>query len=201
VTEVVLFHSVYGRTPGVCEFAATLEESGHTVHVPDLFDGRVFADLAEGVAHAAAIGFDTVVERGRRAVDGLPPGCVYAGFSLGVLPAQALAQTRPGARGALLYSGCVPATAFAARWPDGVPVQVHGMVDDEVFAGEGDLDAARALAIAAEDAELYLYAGRAHLFADPGLPGYDAAAAAMLTARTLRFLDRVGVRLGDRVGL
>ena len=192
MTEVVLFHSVHGRTPGLLQFAAVLEQAGHTVHVPDLFGGRVFATLADGLAHAQQVGFDAVVTRGREAVADLPAACVYAGFSLGVLPAQALAQTRPGARGALLYSGCVPATAFGARWPDGLPVQVHGMVDDEVFAGEGDLDAARALVAAAEDAELYLYAGSAHLFADPGLPGYDAVAAHQLTARTLRFLERVG---------
>jgi dienelactone hydrolase len=192
VAEVVVFHSVHGRTPGLLAFAATLREAGHTVHAPDLFEGRVFADPAAGIAHAHEVGSDTVVARGRRAVEGLPAACVYAGFSLGVLPAQALAQTRPGARGALLYSGCVPATTFGARWPDGLPLQVHGMVDDEVFAGAGDLDAARALVAAAEDGELYLYAGSAHLFADPGLPGFDAAAAHQLTARTLRFLERVG---------
>ncbi|MGY1743343.1 MULTISPECIES: dienelactone hydrolase family protein [unclassified Blastococcus] len=192
MAEVVVFHSVHGLTPGVRAFAGTLGDAGHTVHAPDLFDGRVFADLASGSAHAREIGFDTVVARGRRAVDGLPGGCVYAGFSLGVLPAQALAQTRPGARGALLYSGCVPATAFADRWPADVPVQVHGMAGDEVFAGEGDLDAARTLVSCAADGELYLYAGTAHLFADPGLPGYDPDAARMLTARTLGFLERVG---------
>ncbi len=192
MAEVVVFHSVHGLTPGVHGFAGALRDAGHTVHAPDLFEGRVFPDLGDGVAHAQDVGFDTVVERGRRAVDDLPADCVYAGFSLGVLPAQALAQTRPGARGALLYSGCVPATAFADRWPGGVPVQVHGMVDDEIFAREGDLDAARALVACTDEAELFLYQGRGHLFADPGLPTYDASAAALLTARTLRFLDRVG---------
>lgn len=192
MAEVVVFSSVHGCTPGLRGFAGVLEQAGHTVHVPDLLEGRLFADLAAGVAHAEEIGFDTVVERGRRAVEGLPAGCVYAGFSLGVLPAQALVQTRPGARGALLYSGCAPPTAFADRWPAGVPVQVHGMADDALFAGEGDLDAARALVACSDEAELFLYPGEAHLFADPGLPGYDAAAAQLLTTRTLRFLERVG---------
>ncbi len=191
MAEVVVFHSVHGCTPGVRGFAAELEQAGHTVHVPDLFEGRRFADLAAGAAHAGEVGYDAIVGRGRRAVEALPAGCVYAGFSLGVLPAQALAQTRPGARGALLFSGCVPATAFADRWPAGVPVQVHGMADDELFAGEGDLDAARALVACSEDGELFLYPGTAHLFADPGLPGYDRAAAHLLTTRTLRFLERV----------
>jgi dienelactone hydrolase len=195
VAEIVVFHSVHGRTPGLHGFAGSLAAAGHTVHVPDLFDGRVFAAQAAGVAHARAIGFDALVERGRRAVADLPGGCVYAGFSLGVLPAQALAQTRLGARGALLYSGCVPATAFADRWPGGVPVQVHGMTEDPVFVREGDLDAARALVACTDDAELFLYPGRAHLFADPGLPGHHAEAAALLTARTLRFLERVDSRV------
>ncbi|MGY1773774.1 dienelactone hydrolase family protein [Blastococcus sp. SYSU D00813] len=191
MAEVVVFSSVHGCTPGLAGFRRALADAGHAVHAPDLLDGRTFTTLADGVAYAEGIGFDTVVERGRRAVDGLPGGCVYAGFSLGVLPAQALAQTRPGARGALLYSGCVPATTFADRWPAGVPVQVHGMTDDALFTGEGDLDAARALVACSEDAELFLYPGTAHLFADPGLPGYDEAAARLLLARTLRFLERV----------
>lgn len=178
MAEVVVFSSVHGRTRGLLAFGRALEDAGHTVHVPDLLDGETFAALADGAAHVQRIGFDTVVERGRRAVDGLPGGCVYAGFSLGVLPAQALTQTRPGARGTLLYSGCVPATAFAARWPADVPLQVHGMADDELFTGDGDLDAARALVACSQDAELFLYPGTAHLFADPGLPGYDEAAAA-----------------------
>ena len=194
MAEVVVFHSVHGLTPGVRGFAAELEEVGHTVHVPDLFEGRLFDRQDDGVAHARRIGFDTVVARGRRAVEDLPASCVYAGFSFGVMPAQALAQTRPGARGALLFSGCLPATAFSARWPQDLPVQVHGMAEDDDFAGEGDLDAARALVACAGDAELFLYAGRAHLWADPGLPGYDAPAARLLTVRTLRFLERLDQR-------
>jgi hypothetical protein len=39
---------------------------------------------------------------------------VYAGFSLGVLPAQSLAQTRSGALGALLFHSCVPVSEFGS---------------------------------------------------------------------------------------
>ena len=113
----------------------------------------------------------------------------YAGFSLGVLPAQKLAQTRPGARGALLFYSCVPASEFGAAWPDGVAVQVHGMDADPIFVGEGDVDAARALVAEAEDAELFLYPGDRHIFADSSLSSYDADAAALLVRRVLDFLD------------
>jgi dienelactone hydrolase len=189
MTEVVLFHHAQGLTPGVAAFAGELRRAGHTVHTPDLFEGRTFGSIEEGMAHAQEIGFpDEVIARGDRAVEGLPAGLVYAGFSLGVLPAQKLAQTRPGARGALLFYSCVPVAAFGSAWPGGVPVQVHGMDADPVFVGEGDIDAARELTGQAEDAELFLYPGDQHYFADSSLPSYDADATALLIQRVLGFL-------------
>ncbi len=191
MADVVLFHHALGLTPGVATFAGELRRAGHRVHTPDLFEGRTFADIDAGLAHAQEIGFMTVVERGVAAAEALPTDVVYAGFSLGVLPAQMLAQTRAGARGALLFYSCVPLGEFAPAWPEGVPVQVHGMEDDPIFAGEGDLDAARALVASTEDAELFLYGGDQHYFADSTLPSYDAEAAALLLRRTLDFLDAV----------
>ncbi len=189
MVEVVLFHHALGLTPGVVAFADELRRAGHTVHTPDLFEGRTFATLEEGVAHAEAVGFGEVIARGVRAVVGLPAELVYAGFSLGVLPAQKLAQTRPRARGALLCSSCVPVSEFGSAWPDGVPVQVHGMDADPLFVGEGDLDAARALVESTGQAKLFLYPGDQHYFADSSLPSYDADAAALLLRRVLGFLS------------
>jgi dienelactone hydrolase len=189
MTEVVLFHHAQGLTSGIVAFADELRRAGHTVHTPDLFEGRTFDTLEEGVAHAEEIGFGVVIERGVRAVDGMPPELVYAGFSLGVLPAQSLAQTRAGARGALLFHSCVPVSEFGSAWPDGVPVQVHAMDADPIFVGDGDIDAARALVDNAEDAELFLYSGDQHLFTDSSLSSYDADATALLSQRVLAFLD------------
>jgi dienelactone hydrolase len=189
MAEVVLFHHALGLTPGVVAFAGTLRAAGHTVHTPDLFAGRTFGSIEEGIAYAEEIGFPgEVLDRGARAVEALPAGLVYAGFSLGVLPAQKLAQTRPGARGALLFYSCAPVTAFGTRWPTGVPVQVHGMDADPMFMSEGDVDAARELIGQAEDGELFLYPGDQHYFADSTLPSYDPGAAALLTERVLGFL-------------
>ncbi|MGN9840952.1 dienelactone hydrolase family protein [Nonomuraea sp. H19] len=191
MAEVLVFHHTHGLTPGVHDFAEGLRRAGHTVHVPDLYEGRVFDSFAQGVGHAQEVGFDVIIERGRAAAGGLPGELVYAGFSLGVLPAQSLAQTRSGAKGALLFSACVPPAEFGV-WPEGVPVQVHGMASDPIFAEEGDLDAARALVAALADAELFLYPGDQHLFADNSLPSYDKHAAALLAERVLGFLGRVG---------
>ena len=177
-----------GADPRGRAFAEELRRAGHTVHTPDLYDGRTFDTIDDGIAYAKEIGFGEVIERGVRAADGLPAELVYAGFSLGVLPAQKLAQTRPGARGALLFYACVPVSEFGSTWPDGVPVQVHGMDADPYFVGEGDIDAARELVEEAEDAELFLYPGDQHYFADSSLPSYDADAAALLTRRVLDFL-------------
>jgi dienelactone hydrolase len=189
MAEVVVFHHSQGLTPGIVAFTDEVRRAGHTVHAPDLFDGRTFGSIEEGMGYAEQIGFpDGVIERGVRAVEGLPAGLVYAGFSLGVLPAQKLAQTRPGARGALLFYSCVPVSAFGSGWPEGVPVQVHGMDADPIFVGEGDIDAARDLVQRAGDAQLFLYPGDQHYFADSSLPSYDPDATALLLRRVLDFL-------------
>jgi dienelactone hydrolase len=188
LSEVVLFHHALGLTPGVVAFAEELRGAGHTVHTPDLYEGLTFESLDAGLAHAQHVGFMNIIERGTDAVETLPAELVYAGFSLGVLPAQKLAQTRPGARGALLFYSCVPADEFAPGWPEDVPVQVHGMDADPIFVGEGDVDAARALVASTERAELFLYEGDQHYFADRTLPSYDPAAAGLLVRRTLAFL-------------
>ncbi|MFE0753540.1 dienelactone hydrolase family protein [Inquilinus sp. NPDC058860] len=193
MAEVLLFHHAQGLTPGVCAFADALRAAGHVVHAPDLFDGRIFGSIDEGMAHIREAGFDDLRERGVRIADDLPSGLVYAGFSFGVLPAQKLAQTRPGARGALLFHSCLPISGDWAfgPWPEGVPVQIHGMDADPIFVGEGDIDAAREIVAKAEDAELFLYPGDQHYFADSSLPSYDPEATALLTRRVLGFLGRV----------
>ncbi|MGH9119632.1 MAG: dienelactone hydrolase family protein [Acidimicrobiales bacterium] len=188
MAEVLLFHHAHGQTAGFLDFADELRRAGHTVHAPDLYDGRAFDTLEGGVAHAGEIGFGEVMERGVRAADGLPDAVVYAGFSLGVMPAQKLAQTRPAARGALLFNACLPPSEFGS-WPADVPVQVHAMEADPFFVDDGDLDAARALVESAEHAELFLYPGDQHLFADASLPSYDVDAAALLRQRVLEFLE------------
>jgi dienelactone hydrolase len=189
--EILLFHHAQGQTPGFLAFAEELRQAGHTVHAPDLYQGRTFSTLAEGVAHAQNVGFDTILQRGRSAAAQLPDALVYAGFSLGVMPAQMLAQTRPGAKGALLFHACVPTSAFGSDWPESVPLQVHAMDGDEFFVKEGDLDAARHLVETIENAELYLYPGDQHLFVDASLPSYDQDAATLLRQRVLHFLKSV----------
>ena len=190
MAEIVLYHHVQGLTGGVNAFADTLRRAGHTVHVPDLLDGRTFATLEDGMAHANEVGFGTIMDRGVAAAEALSPDLVYAGLSLGVMPAQRLAQTRAGARGALLLHGCVPVSEFSDAWPAGVPVQVHGMDADPFFTEEGgDLDAARDLVASSDLAELYLYPGKEHLFTDSSLASYDEDATTLLTQRVLEFLE------------
>ena len=191
MAEILLFHHAHGLTSGVREFAERLRRAGHVVHVPDLYEGRVFDDLEVGVAHAQEVGFGTIMERALNAAEPLPHELVYAGFSLGAMRAQMLTQTRPGAKGALLFHSCVPPSEFGSEWPEGVPVQVHGMDADPFFVEEGDIDAARALVETTPDAELFLYPGDQHLFADSSLPAYTPDAARLLMERVLSFLDRV----------
>jgi dienelactone hydrolase len=189
MAEIVLFHHALGLTTGVTAFADELRKAGHIVHTPDLFDGRIFDDIEQGMSFVHEVGFGEVIKRGEQAVQDLPSKLVYAGFSLGVVPAQKLAQTRRGARGALFFYACVPVTEFGEAWPKELPVQVHGMDADPIFVGEGDIDAARALIAQAEHGELFLYPGNQHYFADSSLPSYDAEATALLLRRVLKFLS------------
>ncbi|CAA9273468.1 MAG: hypothetical protein AVDCRST_MAG57-3287 [uncultured Blastococcus sp.] len=188
MAEVLLFHHALGLTSGVHSFADRLRAAGHVVHTPDLFEGRTFAGVDEGVAHAQAIGFGTVLERGRAAAEGLPDRLVYAGASLGVMPAALLAQTRPGAVGALFLHGAVPLDEFGdGTWPDGVPLQVHTMADD----AWGDVDVARQLGEQVPGAEVFRYPGDRHLFTDDSCADFDAPAAALVLERALDLLARV----------
>ena len=196
MAEVVVFHHVQGLTDGMLAFAEQLRAGGHTVHTPDLFDGQRPQTVEDGVAHVGRVGDEVLAERAERAVADLPEGLVYAGFSWGAATAQRLAQTRPGARGALLYEACIPLTGDWAfgPWPEGVPVQIHGMDQDPFFALEGDIDAARQLVdtVGPELAELYVYPGDRHLFTDSSLPSYDAEATALVVKRSRELLDRLG---------
>jgi dienelactone hydrolase len=185
MAEVLLFHHAQGLTAGCLSFADGLRAAGHVVHAPDLYDGETFSELADGIAHAGQIGFGTIAERGRLAAESLPNEIVYAGFSLGAMPAQMLAQTRPGARGALLFHAAIPVSEFGGAWPDGVPLQIHTMEADEL----GDVDVARELAATIAGTELFLYPGDRHLFTDSSLPDYDERATTLLTQRVLGFLD------------
>ena len=189
MAEVLLFHHAQGLTPGILGFAEDLRAAGHTVHTPDLFDGRTFDSIAAGMAYAETLGFPGgVLERGAAIAEELPAEIVYVGFSLGVLPAQYLAQRRPGARGAVLVYSCVPPAEFGGPWPEGVPLQVHGGEHDPIFRTEGDLEAARAIVESTDQAELYLYPVSVHYFADASLPSYDQPSAELLGERVRRFL-------------
>lgn len=188
---ILLFHHVQGLTPGVTAFADALRAAGHTVHTPDLLDGKLFGSIPDGIAYLRELGFGTVIERGRAVAETLPGDLVYIGMSMGVLPAQALAQTRAGARGAVFLHGAVPTSEFGAGWPSHVPIDIHAMDGDPEFVDSGDIDAARAIVAGAEAGNLFLYPGKGHLFTDNTLADYDPAAAALVTERVMAFLDRV----------
>ena len=188
MTEILLFHHAHGLTQGVLDFAGALRDQGHTVHTPDLYDGNQFTDLHAGVAFAEQVGFGEIIGRGAAAAAALPSELVYAGFSLGTLPAQALTQNRPGALGALLFHGGEPTEVFGQPWPPGVPLQMH-IAEADPWT---ELSQCKSLADQIAGAELYVYPGSAHLFADPGSDEYDSVSAALLMDRTLTFLERLG---------
>jgi dienelactone hydrolase len=182
VGEAVVFHHARGLTDPVRSFADALRDAGHTVHTPDLYDGRTFDTTEDGMAYSEELGGPmALVESARDAVESLPDDVVYVGFSLGVLPAQSLAQTRPGARGAVLCYSALPLGQWGdnwpATWPAGVPLQLH------ILDGDEDFEIAQGLAATVPGAELFVYPGTEHYFAE-----HDDEAAALLTQRVLVFL-------------
>jgi dienelactone hydrolase len=198
MAEIVLFHSALGLRPGVASAADRLREAGHSVHVPDFYDGEVFEDLDDGLRKRDELGVAEILRRAREAVARLPAGLVFAGFSLGNDPAELLAAERPGARGALLMHGAVPIEAFSEfgveRWPEGVPVQVHYAAEDPWVEAEEVAALGDVVRGAGAIFEEHSYPGSGHLFADPDLQEYDRASSEAMWRRALAFLDRVDAR-------
>jgi dienelactone hydrolase len=183
VAEVVVFHHALGLTDAICGFADVLRETGQTVHTPDLYDGRTFDTIEAGMAYCEELGGPmAIVDRARAAVESLPSDVFYVGFSLGVLSAQSLAQTRPGARGAVLCYSALPLGQWGdnwpATWPEGVRLQLH------ILDGDEDFEIAQGLAATVAGAELFVYPGSEHYFAE-----HDDQAAALLRRRVLAFLS------------
>jgi dienelactone hydrolase len=183
VADVVVYHHSLGLTGGVRRFADALSAAGHTVHTPDLYDGRTFETIEEGMGHAEELGFpQAIVDRGRAAADSLPADAYYVGFSLGALSAQSLAQTKPGARGAVLVYGALPLGEWGdnwpGEWPENVGLQLHSTDGDE------DVEIMQGLAATVPGAELFLYPGPEHLFAE-----HDQLQRELLVERVLTFLD------------
>jgi dienelactone hydrolase len=200
MAEVVLFHSVLGLRPGVLDAAERLQAAGHTVHTPDLFDGEVFDNLDDGMGKEEALGFREIVGRTEEAVAGLPAGLVFAGFSMGVVYAERLAASRPGALGAVLMHGAVPVEGLTEyfgveRWPEGVPVQVHYAADDPWVEAEQEVvPLGEAVREAGAEFEQYVYPGSGHLFADPDFFEYDRASSEAMWERVVAFLDGIDTR-------
>lgn len=185
MAEVLLFHHALGLTEGVRAFAERLRDAGHRVTTPDMYEGNVFGTIDEGLAYAKSVGFEKIQERGLAAGEAMPERTVYAGFSLGAMPAQQLAQTEPGALGAVLYHAAIPAEEFGT-WPEGVALQVHIMEHDPF----DDLPVARELVAGVPGAELFVYPGSGHLFTDSSSEEYDADATELVLQRTLALLGR-----------
>ena len=193
MTEVVLYHHIQGLTEGVRSFANEVRQAGHTVHTPDLFDGRTFATMDEAFAFVRQTGDALDAKADEPRTRCRKRWCTPASRGASAPRSGSLRHVPPGP-GAPLRR-CYPISGEYAfgPWPDDLPVQIHGKADDEFFAQEGDIDAARELVatIGPDQAELFVYPGGEHLFIDPSLPTYDANAAALVTERTLRFLSKL----------
>ena len=187
MAEVVLFHHALGLTPGVAEFAQGWRDVGHVVHVPDLYEGRTFSDLDEAVEFVDAMGMEHWIAAAGAAGAEHPTATCFAGFSLGSACAQFVAQSTPGARAALLFHGALSLATMELAWPEGLSLQVHTAEADPWV----ELDEAQNLIESVDGAELFLYPGSRHLFADASWGDYDEPSARLLNERALALLASV----------
>lgn len=189
MAEILLFHHALGLTTGVGAFGNALAAGGHDVITPDLFAGATFETVEAGVAHAEMIGFEQIAALGADAAEACGEHIAVIGFSLGVLPAQKLAQQRPGVDAAVLCHSALPLGFFADTWPAEVALQIHAGERDP-FVVE-DRDAIDQLLGAAATSDMHWYDTEAHLFADVTSPDFDPALAGQTVTRTLEFLARL----------
>ncbi|MFD0310380.1 dienelactone hydrolase family protein [Streptomyces sp. NPDC127119] len=186
--NIMLFHSTFGLRPAVRDAADRLRAAGHEVWTPDLFGGRTFETVEEGMAFKDELGKEELL---KRAVLAAAPyserGLVYAGFSLGAATAQTLALGDDKARGLLLLHGTSDIAETASV--DELPVQLH-VAEPDAFEPDDWLTAwYLQMGKAGADVEIYRYAGAGHLYTDPGLPDYDEEAAEATWRVALGFLE------------
>ncbi|MER5993144.1 dienelactone hydrolase family protein [Streptomyces viridosporus] len=186
--NIMLFHSTYGLGPAVHRAADRLRAAGHEVFTPDLFEGRTFTTVEEGMAYGEETGKEELL---RRAVLAAAPyserGLVYAGFSFGASVAQTLALGDGHARGLLLLHGTSDIAANASV--DDLPVQLH-VAEPDPFETDDWLSAwYLQMRRAGADVEVYRYAGAGHLYTDPDLPDWDEEAAEATWRVALGFLE------------
>ena len=190
MSTIILFHHVLGLTPSVVAFADALRAAGHECVTPDLFEGRPFDDIPSGFEYFQDLGDDAFLRRADAAGAAVQGEVVVAGFSLGVVAAQHLLQTRPGVVQALLMHSFVDSSYVKGSWPDGVPVHVFGMDEDPFLVGDGDLAAAQGHQRTHPEIEIHLYPGRGHLFAEAQSEDYNESASGMLVRDVVSALDR-----------
>lgn len=188
MATIVLFHHAGGRTPGVLALARRFEEAGHTVVVPDYFDGITFTTMDEALAHLDDVSMPALFERAEKSIETLEQPFVVAGISLGAALAQHLAHTNTRVQGLVSLEGFIDPQFLAGSLPQSLPITTHGRTDDRFFAE--DLPAAQAVAASHPATDLYLYEGSGHLFTDSSWDTYDAAQTELVVERVLAFLDR-----------
>ncbi len=189
MATVVLFHSALGLTGHLRQWADILEQDGHTVLTPDLFDGHTFTDLDAGVDHVDAEGVEHWVARARELTARVQGPRIYAGFSLGGAVAEILALTEPDAAGLVVMHGAIsPAWFEIHEWPVDLVAQLHYAARDPWVDAD---DNAAFLELAGEACEEFVYPGEGHLFGFEGWHEYDEVASHDMYERVSEFLSEV----------
>jgi carboxymethylenebutenolidase len=190
---VVLVHDWFGVSPFYTDAADRLARQGYCVVAVDLYNGRSATTHNEASALLGALDANVAAEKIDAAIKSLgdrPRKIALMGFSMGARHARAAALRNPSVRATVLWYGDITKNTDRLSKLSGPVLLVVGsrdgsaLDDSSAFAKEAD---------ASVGAEVYVYPGAAHAFAQPLFnegKTYDAVATETAWRLTEDFLSR-----------
>jgi carboxymethylenebutenolidase len=185
---VLVLHEFFGLQSSFKAIADRLNAEGFTVLAPDLYDGKLASTVDEARALAESLDIDATLRRLRAAAAFLTenwhPRLGIVGFSLGTDFAVALASEQPP-EAIVLYYGT--GEVEHSNWRG--PTLGHFAADDEWTPLAEVEEEFAGLVETGMEAEMHVYPGTGHWFANAAVPdAYDPAAAETALVRTSEFL-------------
>lgn len=194
---MLVLHAWWGLNDTVRSYCTQLAGAGFTAFAPDLYRGRVTAQVAEAERLSGELFARLEQPRADLAaaathlheLTGRPArGVAVIGFSLGAFFALDLSVSDARrVHSVVVHYGTRPGDYSAAR-----ASYLGHFAENDPFEPGADVDALQAaLRGAGRPAQFHRYPGTGHWFAEPDrTQAYDAAAATLAWQRTLAFLRR-----------
>jgi len=191
---VVLVHDWFGVSPFYTDAAERLARQGYCVVAVDLYNGRSATTHNEASALLGALDANVAAEKIDAAIKSLgkrPRKIALMGFSMGARHALAAALRNTSVRATVLWYGDITKDMDRLSKLSGPVLLVAGSKDGSALDDSSAF--AKAADAAGSGAELYVYPGAVHAFAQPLFnqgKTYDPVAAETAWRITEDFLSR-----------